>query len=1513
MPKSTQSIVLEKVFSGAAFERILKRFYSSQRSGNSEPLEFDFQSVIWYDPYALGLLLLWMKTLLRRGSSLFALLPAPNASESKSAGPNGNEDSPRSKALSFLVQLRFLEVLDEFRIPHNTVDSFLVHRQAKPIHAVVSPFLQLGKWKDLKSFLRTLRVTEQFSLFFKDSYDYGIVRSGKIRDVVLQELGDNIFEHAQGDSGLLVMNRTRVAKLTAAPWEHSFFQKLDGDEYLEVVVTDLGPGIFDTLQDAYLTDERIENKTVRPSNSDVIEYAFIQYSTRKTPEERLKKLLEVLQNSNHLDAIPATGLYWVKETCREFRAMLCVRSRRSILVYDFLTDPKQKRPRRVEEIQLAKTDLKLHDLPGVQFKLCFPLHAPQAEPHHFFVEHRSLYAPPAHYEIIKLRNYASSSEPESLDAQAELLLALLNDIQRVKLTIQTRKIIIIDFQDLTLSNKTLFVLGIELMRAQEPDCLIIPVSAESLNAIQDRFRDYAELQKAVAAGASKERTLASFDSDWNLTLLGLDEATTSILLTKIEQKTESDNDGPENFGQLLVSRFAHLIKLSEVPSKFEWAFSLAEIKTRATGNLKRALKELILHAGEKNRVFNPDRWFLIPSQAYFFGFFEIRKLLAWEHAQQKLSRWLREELLKLQPDLIVILGGSDEFAKILPPLSYSYQRLFIEDPDKPSSWVNLTLLEKGTRIVILTDVIGTGSTLRALVEKLSTAELQKILTVVDARSDGKAEDEIRIEGKNYPLESVLRHPIRFEKDLPEGCTYQDIVIVDPVSHAPIWEDSKKKVPIWDNFDEFLERVVKPSNAIVAGHFESHTKHILYFFVTPLIVESYGSLIVERIQFDIRSTYQKLDKANKINAIFFPEKSPGADTIARLLCSSSFFGSNRHAITSEMLANPLRYPWSQDYELKDAVIFDDAASSGTTLERMIDLVESWGSKRIFVYVLFNRCDEYQTRLLEKRKAHGKAKLEIRFLTNVKIPAFDKKDCPVCFSIQELRVAEELARDKPTLTRHIENRILRLKAQPISILFKAPTRSIFFSLDINRRIKRCKLRRTLESAIYDPADRNYLATLFKQKDSEDLLLFLQVLAKERHAFDPADPRLSELFYPTFRQGLLSAARRFCNRPLEISDKELDAAISIVRMFDEDIFIAGIDQLIARTHTSDSHFNTVISHFLTSGSVQRQPKLVEELLDRYQGVIKPDQLDFFRDLADASQPDPTSLYDQFIDVLLRLHPSAGPGSKFDFLTYELTLFTRGESDVDHLISILRKHWSELYRSLRNENIPHLRELLKSLKFKRLSLTVIEDLETRIVEIESYLQSCEDLYLAIQGTSDPAERTRYVALLAENVIGLQYIVCSDEQDTVHTPLHGLIAEFRYTLRSTVNMVKMRALLEKYGIECEVIVPDEACYVFCHEGDLVRAISNLIENLSHAFETRDVELKRARIEIAMSDGLATLTIKDTGIADFPVQPGVGLQKVDSIVSAYDGDFSAPGPISELPFTTAAGFTLRVIQQEIIS
>lgn len=247
-----KTVVIENYMSSASFERSLIQF-TTQTGSSQRDVIFDLGSMKWFDPYALSLLLIWGAHLNSSKSRIYLKFPSLTLRATEKRWEEKHKEAAlkkRAGAFAYLIQCGFTSALDQVGIAHESIEGKFAGMPPRSIHNSVSPFLFFSKYDGLNSFIAKLISEEQMRLFFQNAYeDYEVIKSGKIRDIIVRELGDNLFEHGKGLSAHLVMNETSPSEYeSSTPWEDSFFKRIVGSRYLEIVISDKGPGIFKTLR-----------------------------------------------------------------------------------------------------------------------------------------------------------------------------------------------------------------------------------------------------------------------------------------------------------------------------------------------------------------------------------------------------------------------------------------------------------------------------------------------------------------------------------------------------------------------------------------------------------------------------------------------------------------------------------------------------------------------------------------------------------------------------------------------------------------------------------------------------------------------------------------------------------------------------------------------------------------------------------------------------------------------------------------------------------------------------------------------------------------------------------------------------------------------------------------------------------------------------------------------------------------------------------------------------------------
>jgi len=132
-----------------------------------------------------------------------------------------------------------------------------------------------------------------------------------IRDVILKELGDNIFLHADGRAPLLVMTKYRrihpqprrfqrgrrsKTKRSARDIEQRYLRAINGSPVLEIVIADKGDGIPNTLRSAYEAEHK--DTGVGTTGAKITAYAFQYHSSRRSVEERIGHIKDAISDES---------------------------------------------------------------------------------------------------------------------------------------------------------------------------------------------------------------------------------------------------------------------------------------------------------------------------------------------------------------------------------------------------------------------------------------------------------------------------------------------------------------------------------------------------------------------------------------------------------------------------------------------------------------------------------------------------------------------------------------------------------------------------------------------------------------------------------------------------------------------------------------------------------------------------------------------------------------------------------------------------------------------------------------------------------------------------------------------------------------------------------------------------------------------------------------------------------------------------------------------------------------
>ena len=1492
------------------FEDTLKRHYARSRKKQVKEILFDFSKVRWCETFELSLTALWILHLRERQkevSFMFPKLSLFSKEKYLSKSDQGDNIKWRRRVYSYLISCRFVKFLDQYGVKSLNRNQYVP--DLKPIQHPISPFVFFSIAENFAGFMRILRQRTQMKIVFEELLnDLRIDQPEEIRDTVLSEIGQNMFDHGNGRFAHLAMVKRIKCPPNIPKWEQTFFRSLGNRGYLEIIISDKGPGIFRTLKNAYNSDSILPDKKENPDEYDILKYAFLQYTTRKSDEERLGDLLNLLKNPELKDTIPSTGLYRGKMIVEEYRGFLSVRSGSSILCYDFLSSPKGLSFNNTTD----KGYKRLANFRGTQFKVYFPLIdiAPNRKSGKYESYPYPGKSPPKHvYKLISLASLMKKAVgEEDIEKEASGLKFLFDRLHNMKFSSAKKKVIMIDFEDVKLSNKALYILAIEIMKIQDGNTVIIGINVEESLPFLEDIPVLVPAKIIKDKGIQKQGDFVVFSKNLETFLVSVSKRHKEVFRYLINPLTfrhlHEENIPIKEEIKQFVDRNDHLFEFDSLTNRCDFVISMSKLREKIQENVRKQLSEII--EDPSKGIFYEKGHFLISSGAYTEEYFQVKRIVDNSSWREKLIWWLTYWIRYLETETLVTIGRTwGMVGETISNQIRAVNHINIQNRKERHESYKLALMERDKKVVIFTDVIGTERTIRSVLKACKHFNVLKILTVVDAREDAELDDFIKLNGNKYRLVSILRKPISFwYKQLPHHWEYKEIVRIDPISGTPVTEPLKIEGPVWTKIDknrkvnEFLDQVVRSTNSLIIGHFESTKKHIVYLFLTPIIAKKYKKVIAQEISEDV-ARFKKISHPDpqkrtlRITHVFYPEYTPGVKEIVEWICLN--FGNSKPVpLTRERIQYLL--PIEKPSEIKDVILFDDASTTGDTVKRMIETAEQAGARWIFAYILFNRADLLNARSLQKIQKYGKAIVEVRYLADAGIPSYDEANCPICRTIRNLKKLKEEIRDINELKDLLEEEITKLEKKPIGMVLSPEGCRPYLSTSTETRINQGDLRWKLEMAKEEVSFRKYLANIVRNNNKEGIekvLLFFRVLSLEKEYFLEDRKTFNEIFYETFKKSIIDTSLCFIEELHKFSENEIENILSVLRMFDEKKFMNILNMILEKASYNLKVFYRVILHVFLSNETKRHPTRTVRILKEFKKThfedskiltILDKSIQYWESKSKNIKPSEVMrIIKAYKELISRdLRDSGLLGSLSGFIC-DLEEYKRGFLDAQEIKKIIGKYWLTIYIAVTDEISPK----LNLLKESGVSSELSQKLELTVPEINSLVTRARELAdLIINNKVKSNEFDDAVEKLAAASTRLKFFLIEDKVGTVPRFLNLAKTEVKSLTERIISHHKEE--IERKGIKIYVDKPEDACMVFGHESDIYVIVNNLVDNIvKRAFEGMELGEKKMKIIIRKDKGAgeAYLYLLDNGKGIEGIRFGTGLNEVELRAEKIGGYF----------------------------
>lgn len=309
---------LQKYIYIKQFEQLFLKKWDSTHNKDCSLVEFDLSKVEYMDLMQICHLFIWIESLLKEEKKVVIHFI-----------PDTSFELARNKGIYEIIRnYGFFSQLSKYR-NFETSPDFRQNKNRLLVNTPDSPLIHLTsfeKLSELDLFLDSLEHPDFWRQNNTHNNEYEkILRTG-IRDIVLRELGYNVFVHAEGSPALIAVckksRKQMLLKGNPSPYR-AIAEKSDIKEYIQVIIADLGPGIPNKLLNAYKADPIAKKKLGKINVEHIIEYAFW-----KDTSSRRRDTEEIIEGDDILSKlVPPTGLYFVKKLVENSGGILCVRAK----------------------------------------------------------------------------------------------------------------------------------------------------------------------------------------------------------------------------------------------------------------------------------------------------------------------------------------------------------------------------------------------------------------------------------------------------------------------------------------------------------------------------------------------------------------------------------------------------------------------------------------------------------------------------------------------------------------------------------------------------------------------------------------------------------------------------------------------------------------------------------------------------------------------------------------------------------------------------------------------------------------------------------------------------------------------------------------------------------------------------------------------------------------------------------------------------------------------------------
>lgn len=1169
-------INLPKFLNQIKIEKLLQTYFSDSIKRNKIVI-FDMADIVWASPYCLSLLLLWANK-----------VSFVNKVQFKSPGLDSHGDVPeKSKGIiGFLGNWGYWEALTRSGVELIASNNELLYRERlNDFSAKCVPFQFFNDHDSLYSYLEQLDLPSKITEAIEKSANVNLIGIKGLRSIIIQELANNAFDHGGGKAAHLSIGITPKVvaetehelteklykRLHAVPrFMVNFYKALKNEQCLEIVISDLGDGIFETLKHSYQTDDIVKNKSANLDEHTVLRYAYLLHSTSKKDRWSFK----VDTGRDESDYKPPRGLYFVKNIARRNKAFLMCRSGQSLISFDFLSSSIGKFATNLIDKRLKK----IANLGGTQIYMMVPLleqkkrvYVP-ASLSSFELE--GLRLPTVH---IFLKKFFKASE------QGEIVRNIVKKVHKIAIAKGKKNLFVVDFLGTKWKKETIFPVISEILYLGLDSYKFIAIN------VDEDFDDYLELSPRDSHDDSfqlrkqpwqKQRPFVIHNkknNDFRLSKFhNLQEINANEIFNDIiSGKSVDINSIPEFLDHIIVVRDNKPFLTFSINALID---SINSIQIKTLEKIILDPKESIKHEGK----------YLFPTLTYSQTFYEVGAFFESDWKTALLRDVLSKAITAEDVENKIILSTSKIGKKLgelleshFNDLPNSIHHINTSRPEIKTS--KLLKLPPDKKIILLVDVIATGKSLLSLVDRLSLFgifnRITKIVCIVDIRDEFVATNELITPNGKIPIEALIKVPTRlYSESRPADWSWSEIERIDSESWKIIQSESFPS-HLWVTSEErFISSVIDQADGIEEGHFfnKENDKHYSYFFLTKKICNKFGPEISTAIIKHSKELSKKRGVLTKISHIIVSGRTFGLDRIIETILAETGAKLLKISDLNSVSANDL-----SEVKLEGVIIIDSAISAGDTIWSLLDIATMCSANAIYVYIIMNRASNRTALRFRKLQRYNNADVSIEQVVSLPILAYKSKKCPICermIALDALKAIDCLA----YLSDIIDEEIAILKPLPIENFVNNPTWEYVYDREALK--KRVNLRIKIQKFI--DGDRQAWQDILAILDSDTINSFyatalVRVLFNEVQLFS----NLHQEFPPDFRKKLFV----YCKSLIKTNER-WRVALGVAAAFKFDMLIKNIKEISDTLIQIPNGFKTLIVEIM----LHKEKIMSEELHD-------------------------------------------------------------------------------------------------------------------------------------------------------------------------------------------------------------------------------------------------------------------------------------------------------------------------------